>query len=606
MTAPPPEQEERWRALAAKAVGGDFERLRGAVDGLAVEPLYARRTTNPLQPWPRRGGWAVSQRVDYPETEAANALALLDLEGGADALAVVFAGSPYARGVGLPIAADLTGMLDNLLVGVELDFIALRLDAGTDTPAAAEALGALVAARRLGSAGLVVDLGWDPVGLQARLGIVPPDPLPRLLEIAATAGLTGRVMLADGRPWHDAGASAAQELAAVLATGVAHLRQLERHGLPLDEARRQVAVMLAADADLFPGIAKFRAVRRLWARIEEACGLAPMPLRLHAETSWRTMTRHDLWTNTMRATAATFAAGLGGTDTMTVLPMSLPRGPPDADARRLARNVSRVLLDEAHLGHDADPAAGSGALESLTEALCEGAWAGFQAIEGEGGIDVAMRGDFRARIIETDRARSVDIATLARGIVGTSRYANPAEVPVIAVAPRSGPMPPADSLPCRRDAEPFEVLRARSDAHLAATGLRPRVFIAVRAAARPVATWAAHFLAIAGILAADEFPWHDVAHLRDAFSASGDAVACLCVATDDPAAMIEAAAIALRGAGAGRILLCARHDRAVPSEIDDHLYEGCDAVGILADALDAAAPAQGCKNGHGRPRSGEG
>ena len=97
-------------------------------------------------------------------------------------------------------------------------------------------------------------------------------------------------------------------------------------------------------------------------------------------------TRHDPWVNILRATSAAFAAGLGGADSITVLPFTAALGLPDAFARRIARNTQLILLDESNLARVADPAAGAGGFEALTDALCEKAWALFQEIEREGGI----------------------------------------------------------------------------------------------------------------------------------------------------------------------------------------------------------------------------
>ncbi len=100
----------------------------------------------------------------------------------------------------------------------------------------------------------------------------------------------------------------------MLAVAVAYLRALEAGGIALDAARRMIYFRLAADADQFLTIAKFRALRKLWARVEEACGLAPEPAFVAAETAWRMMTRRDPYVNMLRATIAVFSAGLGGAD----------------------------------------------------------------------------------------------------------------------------------------------------------------------------------------------------------------------------------------------------------------------------------------------------
>src|SRR5262249_29635588 len=110
-------------------------------------------------------------------------------------------------------------------------------------------------------------------------------------------GFKGPFALADGRPVHDAGGSEAQELAFALAIAVAYLRALEAGGIALDRARAAISFRLVADAGQFLTMAKFRALRRLWASVEEACGLKPQPLFLAAETSWRMLTQRDPYVN---------------------------------------------------------------------------------------------------------------------------------------------------------------------------------------------------------------------------------------------------------------------------------------------------------------------
>ena len=83
------------------------------------------------------------------------------------------------------------------------------------------------------------------------------------------------------------------------------------------------------------------------------------------------MTRRDPWVNLLRATVAVFSAGLGGADSICVLPFTQALGLPDAFARRIARNTQLVLLEESNLGKVADPAAGAGGVEALTDALVE-------------------------------------------------------------------------------------------------------------------------------------------------------------------------------------------------------------------------------------------
>src|SRR6185369_15933781 len=110
----------------------------------------------------------------------------------------------------------------------------------------------------------------------------------------------------------------AQELAFALAVALAYLRALEAGGIDLEIARAAISFRLVADSDQFLTMAKFRALRLLWARIEESCGLTPKPVFIAAETAWRMLTQRDPYVNMLRATMATFSAGLGGADGITV------------------------------------------------------------------------------------------------------------------------------------------------------------------------------------------------------------------------------------------------------------------------------------------------
>ena len=551
---------------------------------IAVLPLYPRFEGGPLQPWRVQADWAVSQRVDHPDPETANRLALLDLEGGADALTLVAGASRAARGYGLAEPSELTATLG----GVELDLIGLRLDAGAQAPAFAKALAGLVEARRLGSAGLEIDLGFDPVAL-AFYGRAPEaGAAADLVRVASEAGLAGKPLLCDGRIWHEAGANEARELSLVLASAVGLWRRLEAAGLSLEDARDAVAVLLPFDADVLMGLAKARAVRRLWARLETACGLQPKPLKLHAETSWRMMTRYDPYTNAMRATAAVFAAGLGGADTVTTLPMTLVQGLPDEAARRLARNTSRVLLDEANLGKVDDPAAGSGALEMLTVDLCRAAWALFQQVERAGGMEAGLRDRSIATFLAAEALqRRGEVETLARGLVGTSRFPSlDARAPTVLDRPSSALRTSGYGIASGRDAEPFEALRDIAESRTA-VGKRPRVFLATLgepAAFGARATLAVNLLAAAGI--ATEPPpaaARDMLAIVADFTASGAAAACLCGDDGVYAAVGDAAVTALRQAGATWVLAAGSNKVA---SADGFILDGGDILQVLATTLE--------------------
>jgi len=610
----PQTTREDWRKLVDAVLKGvPFERLKSKTyDNLSFEPLYGRAAAaEPITARPPGAAWTLMQRVDHPEVAAANAQALADLENGATGLALVFAGSPGANGFGLdPSAAALARVLE----GVHLDAdVAIDLDLSAASSDVMRALAKLT--KRRGAAPSAIDLraGFNPIGDFAASGSsarswndMSPDFAAAVGEVA-DAGFRGPFVVADGRIIHNAGGSEAQELAFALASAVAYLRALEASGMALDAARRPIYFRLSADAEQFLTTAKFRALRKLWARVEEACGLTPKPVMVAAETAWRMMTRRDPYANTLRTTIAVAAAGLGGADSIAVLPHTAALGLPDAFARRLARNTQLLLLEESNLARVADPAAGSGALEAMTQALCTAAWALLQEIEGAGGIWPALESGMLQQKVAAVRAeRQKAIARRKDSLTGTNEFPNIAETApaVLAVAPAASPVEgkvatPAEALPRIRLAEPFERLRDASDAILAKTGARPKIFLAnlgTPAEFATRATFARNFFEAGGIEAlGDEDP--DRPALAGAYKASGAGLACLCSSDKIYEREAQAAAETLKAAGATHVYLAGRPgDREAAlraAGVQSFVYDGCDALATLKGVYDIL----GSKNG---------
>jgi methylmalonyl-CoA mutase len=604
---PAPTREAWLRLVEGVLKGADFDkRLVGRTyDGIRVEPLYPKAEA-PLQPARAQPGrWRIAQRMDHPDPAEANRLALLDLEGGADALTVALAGAPTARGFGL--RAGTVEELDRALQGVMLDFIHLSVETAPFAGRAAAALvGALIERRGHDPAALSVEIGLDPLGDMARTGLLPAPAETLMADTAETLrelrarGFAGPQLRVDGRPWHEAGASEAQELAAMLAAGVAMMRGLEANGVALDEARAALAFVAVADADEFLTIAKLRALRRLWARVEAACGLERKPIRLTAETAWRMTTRQDPWVNMLRATVAAFSAALGGADAVSVLPFTAALGLPDAFARRVARNTQLVLMEEGQLWRVADPAAGAGGFEALTDELCGAAWSLFQGIEAEGGLAASLQAGLvqgRVASVAAERARAV--ARRRDPITGTSEFPDIREAPVGVLIPAPEATPPAagafPALPSTRAAEPFERLRAAAGAHAARTGERPRVFLANLgpvAAFTARATFAKNFFEAGGIEAILNDGFTDVGNIGNAYLASSAKLACLCSTDETYVELAIGVVEGLRQAGCEAIYIAGRagdiETQLRAAGLSSTIYAGCDALGILAQAQDVA------------------
>ncbi|MFE1171074.1 methylmalonyl-CoA mutase family protein [Streptomyces sp. NPDC058773] len=582
-------------AAAEDALATDLQ------DGIRVRPLYtAEDGTAALghpgfPPFVRAGrpegttvaGWDVRQRHVHTDPQRANESVLADLENGVTSVWLTVGDG------GVPVAG-----LEQALQGVYLDLAAVVLDAGADFAAAAEELLRLYTASGAPLREAAGCLGADPLGLLARTG---DDTKLRLqLESAArmaarcTADAPGvRALAVDALPYHEAGGSAAEELGTSLATGVAYLRQLTESGLGIDDACRQLEFRYAATADQFQTIAKLRAARRLWARVAEVCGASPAASaqRQHAVSSTVMMTRRDPWVNMLRTTVAGLSAGVGGADAVTVLPFDAALGLPDAFARRIARNTQSVLLEESHLSKVIDPAGGSWYVESLTEELARAAWAWFQEIEGAGGQAAALRsGKIAGRLAATWERRSADLAHRREPVTGVSEFPHLAEP---SVDREPAPAPIGGGLPRVRRDDAFERLRARSDAHLAAHGARPAVFLA---ALGPVAThtarvaFAANLFQAGGIETVAGPAPVDAASAAEAFARSGARIACLCASDTVYGEQAAAVAAALKSAGARQVHLAGkpgeRRDELMAAGVDSFVFTGCDAVEVLSSALD--------------------
>ncbi|HEY0330426.1 MAG TPA: methylmalonyl-CoA mutase subunit beta [Rhodopseudomonas sp.] len=601
-----PATYDDWRKLVDGVLkGAPFEKLVGKTyDGLKIDPLYPRAANAaPIAGRAAAAPWQIMQRIDHPDAAKANKQALDDLANGATGLTLMFEAANGAHGFGLPATQETIAAL---LKDVYLDAgIALELQVGPQARMAAIYLAEHIKAAGIDPARCEIRFGLDPIGACAVWGssaynwweIAPAftDAIKKLTD----AGFKGPFAVADGRVIHDAGGSEVQELAYVLAVAVSYLRAMEGANVPLDAARSMIYARLSADADQFLTLAKFRALRLLWARIEESCGLAPKPLFIAGETAWRMLTQRDPYVNMLRNTVATFAAGLGGANSVAVLPHTAALGLPDGFARRAARNTQLVLLEESNLDKVSDPAAGSGGIEALTQQLCDAAWTLFQEIEKAGGAFFALGENLlQPKVAATRAARQAAVAKRRDVLTGASEFPNlhEARAAVLKVKPvEAAPYGKAkikfNPLTPIRLAIPFEALRDQSDHLLARKGARPKIFLANLGTAANFtarAGFAKSFFETGGIEAIDSDGFTDPTALAGAYTASGAALVCLCSSDKVYATAAIDAAKALSAAGARHIYLAGRpgdHETAYrEAGVTDFIFAGADALAMLQAA----------------------
>jgi methylmalonyl-CoA mutase len=671
----PPARYDEWRALAeADLEGAPFEQklVTHTYEGIDLQPVYTRRDHpgegDPagfpgLPPFVRgsrplgavQTGWDLRQEHAHPDPAATNQAILDDLRGGVTSILLRL---DLAARNGLdpddPAAAELAGRdglmaydvedFDRALAGVHLHMIGVTLEAGAAFLPATAALVALWRRRGVAPEQARGAFNADPLAVLARDGQLPLPPQAALAQMADLAAWTAvnyphvTAVRVGTAPYHHAGATAAQDVAFGMATGVEYLRSMTAAGLDIDTAARQILFSVSLGTHHFLVIAKLRAARRLWARVVEACGGSSEAgaMRVHARVSKRVLTLRDPYVNLLRNAVACFAAGVGAAEAITSVPFDSVAGLPDSLSRRIARNTVLILQEEAHLHRVIDPPGGSWYLDSLTDQVAEKAWGIFQEVERGGGMLQAIHSGWVAKQIDSafgPRARN--IARRKEGITGVSEFPDVGEAPVVRPAPDRAALRAAAvrrvaglrrqhrfqdvfdaaehgctigqlarslgfhtepvSIPPLAPhvfARPFEELRDASDAWQAAHGKRPRVFLANMG---PVAhhtaraTYAKNFFEAGGFEVMGNNGFRDADAAAKAFADSGATVAVLCSSDKLYPEVVPQVAPRLKAAGARSVVLAgnpgANEAAWRASGVDRFIFIKCDVLSTLREML---------------------
>lgn len=636
---------EAWRAQALKELqGAPLERLTTrSAEGLRIEPLYsAEPTALPgRELLLARAGWAVCPEYRQPAPADAAAAIAVDRGRGAQA-AWIELDERLAAGVGG--AAPPVGRHGVVLRDAdELAMLLAAIEPGTPLTLAIGAAGrpiagwlaSWLAGRSTAITGL---LGCDPLGALARRGVLG-WPIEHALQdmshvtgwaLAAAPGL--RTALVDVGAYQEAGATGADQIAALLATGAAYLRALVAGGLGVATASGQLGFAVAVGRDLFLEIAKLRAIRLAWARLVAACGgdAAAQRMHLHVRGSWRERTTIDPWVGLLRGTGETFAAAIGGADSIATTAMDAAFGEPGELGRRMAVNTQLVLAEEAQLGRVADPAGGSGYVEALSDQLARAGWARFQAIEAAGGMAAALRaGLVQGWAAEAAKVQAQAVASVRLPIVGVSRFAAAQERSTGATAVvdrlageltegtgsdghgsagevtegtgtsahsaarelaegtgvrvRLGPArEQVTALARARLSEPFERLRGRATGETVAL-----VAVGEPAQWRGRVEFCRAYFAVGGFVAVETAGAQDVDEVVRQFATTGSRVAVICSADAAYADAVPRLVPALRAAGAAVVLLAGRPKELVEAMqaagVDLFVQLGGDAVALLGE-----------------------
>ena len=422
---------------------------------------YARDLADPgqfpytrgVQPTMYRGRlWTMRQYAGFGTARSTNERFRLLLEAGQTGLSVAFdlptqmgidSDSPRASGeVGrVGVAIDTVDDMHVLLDGIPLDKVSSSMTINS-TASTLLAMYIVVAEERgIARSALSGTVQNDILKEYIARGtyIYPPDP-----SLALTAEMF-RFCAADVPQWNpisisgyhirEAGATAVQEVAFTFADAIAYVQQAVDTGLAVDAFAPRLSFFFAAHSDLFEEVAKFRAARRLGARIMRdrfGANDASCKLRFHTQTGGVTLTAQQPLNNVVRVTVQALAAALGGTQSLHTNGYDEALALPTAQAATLALRTQQIVGYESGVAQTADPLAGSWYVEQLTDAVETRALALLEKVDALGGAAAAIRaGFFQEEIGRSAYEYQLRVEAGETVVVGVNRFSDGQDPPII-------------------------------------------------------------------------------------------------------------------------------------------------------------------------------
>ena len=269
--------------------------------------------------------------------------------------------------------------------------------------------------------------------------IYPPEPSMRLvgdvIEWCYQNAPRFNSISISGYHMREAGCTAVQEVAFTLANGIAYVDHVTKRGIPVDKFAPRLSFFFAAQRDLFEEVAKFRAARRLWAKImKERFGAKDprsMLLRFHVQTAGVTLTAQQPYVNLMRNTIEALAAVLGGAQSLHVNSFDEAYAVPTEFAVTLSVRTQQVIAYESKVTATVDPLAGSYYVEWLTEQIEEKAMEYIHKIDEMGGAPAAIeKGFYQKEIADAAYKYQKDVESKKEIIIGVNEFVTEEEMPI--------------------------------------------------------------------------------------------------------------------------------------------------------------------------------
>jgi len=325
--------------------------------------------------------------------------------------------------------------------------------------------------------------------------IFPPQPSMRLvvdtLEFGAKELPRWNPISISGYHIREAGSTAVQELAFTLADGIEYVKGGLARGLAVDDFAPRLSFFFNAHNDFFEEIAKYRAARRIWARVikEKFGAVDPRSwrLRFHTQTAGVSLTAQEPENNIARVALQALAAVLGGTQSLHTNSMDEALALPSEQAVRIALRTQQIIAHESGVTNTVDPLGGSYFVEALTDQMEAETWAYFDRIEALGGVLPAIEsGFFQKEIADAAYRYQHEIDTKQRTIVSVNEYlsADPIHIPILEMDPQGYERQCARLAEVMAQRDNQAVSRCLADLRQAAQGstnLMPYILNAVKA-----------------------------------------------------------------------------------------------------------------------------
>ncbi len=571
----PATSTEAWENLIHTDLkGADYEKklVWKTDEGLSIKPYYRAEDLSQLEYLNQcpntyayvRGNktennnWLIVQEIAEANPELANKLATNAISRGAEAI--------YFNASEIKNAKQM----QQLLNGIDVETIGIYFQNAPSYPALVDLL--------------IAELNRKGADLSKVFGTIDFDPIHFMLlhgkfytnqenDLNETMFVVKKVneqlpkyksLKINAVTLHNAGADIVQEMAYALAWGNDYLAHAISKGLSIDQVAQSMEFNLSIGSNYFLEIAKFRAVRMLWAMIVDQykpAHEASKQMRIHAESSMWNKSIYDPNVNMLRVTTEGMSAAIAGCDSITLHPYDKAFKNDNEFSSRIARNVQLVLKHESYFDKVIDPSAGSYYIENITDKLAEKAWTLFQKIDAEGGFIKNVE-NIIAEIEKSAQQRNNDIATRKTVILGTNQYPNTGERMVNAIEEIEANQ--YSGLKPYRRSESFENLRFEVEKFEAQNGRRPVVFlftIGNLAMRKARAGFATNFFGCAGYEVIDNLGFKSVeAGVEKAIANKADIIV-VCSSDEDYAEIIPALKAELNKINSNAILVVAGYPK---------------------------------------------